>query len=75
MHLWVAKEGLAAQPMNQLHERADREAQLGLEPRFGDALEGLLRDPAWHGLFTFRLGHPTRQAGPSPRRAVEDVRA
>lgn len=75
MHLWITKEGLAAQPMNQLHERAGREAQLGTEPRFGDALEGLLHDPSRRGLFTFRLGHPTRQAPPSPRRAVEDVRA
>ncbi len=75
MHLWITKEGLAAQPMNQLHERADREAQLGTEPVFGRALQGLLGDPARRGIFTFRLGYPTRQAPPSPRRAIEDVRA
>ena len=75
MHLWITKEGLAAQPMNQLHERADREAQLGAEPVFGGALEGLLGDPARRGLFTFRLGYPTQQAMPSPRRALGDVRA
>lgn len=74
MHLWITKEGLAAQPMNQLHERADREVQLGTEPRFGDALKDLVDDPSWHATFTFRLGHPTQSAPPSPRRAVEDVR-
>lgn len=74
MHLWVTKEGLAAQPMNQLHERADREEQVGLEPMFGDALGGLLGDATWRGVFTFRLGHPTQSAQPSPRRALEDVR-
>jgi len=74
MHLWVTGKGLAAQPMNQLHERADREAQLGLEPRFGDALGCLLSDSTWRGIFTFRLGHPTQPAQPSPRRALEEVR-
>lgn len=74
MHLWVTKEGLAAQPMNQLHERADREVQLGIGPKFGDALGGLFVDPSRRGIFTFRLGYPTRKAPPSPRRGLEDVR-
>jgi nitroreductase len=73
MHLWLTSEGLAAQPLNQLHERADREAQLGIAPRFGDAVQGLLGDPAWRGIFTFRLGFPTEEAPPSPRRSVEDI--
>jgi hypothetical protein len=34
MHLWATGEGLAVQPMSQVHERADREAELGLEPTF-----------------------------------------
>ena len=75
MHLWITKEGLAAQPMNQIHERADREVQLGTKPVFGEVLGGLLGDRTRRGVFTFRLGYPTRQARPSPRRAVEDVRA
>ena len=75
IHLWIARAGLVAQPMNQLHERADREVQLGIEPVFGDALEGLLGDPAQRGIFTFRLGYPIQHARPSPRRTVEDVRA
>jgi nitroreductase len=75
MHLWATAHGLAAQPMNQLHERADREAQLGTEPRFSGALEGLLGDPSRRAIFTFRLGYPTRSAPPSPRRTVEDISA
>lgn len=75
MHLWITASGLAAQPMNQLHERADREVQLGLVPEYGDALKDLIGDPGWRGLFTFRLGQPTRQAHPSPRRPVHQVLA
>ena len=73
MHLWMTAHGLAAQPMNQLHERADREMDLGLYPTFGDALKGLLSGSPGRGIFTFRLGHPTRQASHSPRRAVKSV--
>ena len=61
------------QPMNQINERADREAQLGLEPRSGDAMKDLLADPSWRGIFTFRAGHPTEQAPPSLRRAAGAV--
>lgn len=73
MHLWIAANELAAQPMNQLHERADREDQLGLEPQYGDALDELIHDPGWHALFTFRVGHPTQPAPSSPRRHVSQV--
>lgn len=75
MHLWLTGQGLAAQPMNQLHERADREAQLGIAPRFGDTLQDLVGDPAWRAIFTFRLGYPTRPAAPSPRRSAQAVMA
>ncbi len=74
MHLWATDHGLAAQPMNQLHERDDREVQLGLEPRFRDALRDLVSDSSWRAIFTFRLGHPTQSAPLSPRRSVENVR-
>jgi hypothetical protein len=73
MHLWATARGLAMQPMNQINERADREAQLGIEPRFGDAMRDLLGDSSWRGIFTFRVGNPTEQAPSSPRRAARDV--
>jgi hypothetical protein len=47
--------------------------QLGIEPRFGRALEELLGDSSWQALMPFRIGYPTVAARPSPRRAVEDV--
>jgi hypothetical protein len=73
MHLWATTQGLAMQPLNQMAERADRELQLGQEPRFGRALTELVADPAWQGLMPFRLGYPTAVARANPRRAVEDV--
>ena len=73
MHLWATARGLAMQPMNQINERADREAQLGIEPRFGDAMMDLLGDPSRRGIFAFRVGYPTEKAPPSPRRAAGDV--
>ena len=73
MHLWTSAHGLATQPMNQLHEGADRERQLGLEPEFGGALKDLHGDPSRLAAFTFRLGHPTEGARSSPRRAARSV--
>jgi hypothetical protein len=73
MHLWAAGHALAVQPLNQIPERADREASLGIEPVFGTALRDLVGDPAWEALMPFRIGYPLREALPSPRRAVEDV--
>jgi hypothetical protein len=72
VHLWTAAHGLALHHMNQLTERADREAQLGLEPHFGDALRELMPS-GWEALATFRIGWPTRAGGKSPRRPVEAV--
>jgi hypothetical protein len=73
LHLWGTVEGLAMQPLNQINERADREVQLGLEPRFGVAMNDLLNDPGWQGAFVFRMGYPTVATLKSPRRAVADV--
>ena len=73
MHLRATVDGLAMQPLNQINERADREAEQGIEPRFGNALRGLLGNPAWQGVFAFRIGYPTTEAPPSPRRPVEEV--
>ncbi|MBH5320908.1 twin-arginine translocation signal domain-containing protein [Paenibacillus sp. GSMTC-2017] len=73
MHLWAVTKGLAAQPLNQPHERRDREVQLGIEPIFGKAIEKLVNTPGYEGMFTFRMGYPTSQALASPRRPAEEV--
>jgi hypothetical protein len=72
VHLWATGHGLALHHMNQLTERADREAQLGLDPRFGDAVADLLPS-GWQALATFRLGYPTHSPRKSPRRPVGAV--
>jgi hypothetical protein len=54
------------QLMNRINERADREAQLGIEPRFCDALRDLLGDLSRRGIFTVRVGYSTEQAPPTP---------
>jgi hypothetical protein len=58
--------------MNQLTERADRERELAINPRFGDALEQLLPG-GWEGLSLFRIGYPTHSPNKSPRRALAAV--
>lgn len=60
-------------PLNQMCERADRERQLGIDPEFGNAISGLLNDPAWQGIMPFRMGYPTREARLSPRRTISKV--
>ena len=75
MHLWGTTLGLAMQPLNQMTERADREAQLGIEPCFADALKELISDASRQALMPFRIGYPMAGADLSPRRAVEDVLA
>jgi hypothetical protein len=72
VHLWTAAHGLAFQHMNQITERADRETQLRIEPKFGAALNSLL-DKHRHVLVSFRIGYPTITPGLSPRRALADV--
>ena len=73
MHLWATTQKLAVQPLNQIHERVDREAALSIEPRFTGSLKDLIGDPGWRGIFTFRTGYPTTEALKSPRRATRDV--
>ena len=73
IHLGGTTRGLAMQPLNQMCERVDRELQLGSEPVFGAAVQALLGDDAWRALMPFRLGFPTRKAGLSPRRTVQQV--
>jgi hypothetical protein len=73
VHLWAAANGLALQHMNQVTERADRERQLGIRPRFGAAAAGLIdgRDGQW--LAAFRIGYPTGDARRGPRRGTDAV--
>jgi hypothetical protein len=73
MHLWAITQGLAMQPLNQMPERASREEVLQIEPKFSNALAQFIGDPNWQALMMFRIGYPTIEALPSPRRAVKDV--
>jgi hypothetical protein len=73
MHLWATTRGLAVQPLNQMCERADRELQLGIEPHFGKALQELVGDANSQALMPFRIGYPTVEARPSPRRDLKSV--
>jgi hypothetical protein len=73
LHLRATQLGLAAQPLNQLPERVDRERQLGLSASATQMLDALTGDPAWRPTFAFRLGFPLRQASASPRRDPSSV--
>ena len=70
MHLWATTQGIAMQPLNQIHERIDREATSSAPPRFTSDLRSLMQEPGWQGIFSFRMGYPTRHSKPSPRRDV-----
>lgn len=70
--LFAASKDLAAQPLNQLFERADREASARLEPTFISALAELT-PPGWQALTAFRIGHPTAPPRLAPRRLAEEV--
>jgi hypothetical protein len=63
IHLWTAAHGMSLGHMNQITERVDRETQLGLAPRFGDASRGLIPDPAFQQLVAFRIGYPSGTDG------------
>ncbi len=73
LHLKATLEGLALHPLNQPSERADRELQLRMKPKFGTALRALVATEKWQPLMPFRIGYPTSSALPSPRRGVESV--
>ena len=57
----------------QICERADREAQLGVETEFGNAIAGLTGDCNWTGIMPFRMGCPTEEALLSSRRGLAQV--
>ena len=72
LHLRATQAGLALQPLNQMPERAAREAQLGQPATFGAALAALTGEDATT-LVVFRVGYPTQTALPSPRRDLNNV--
>jgi len=73
LHLWATAHGLGMQIMNQLSERRDRELVLNLTPQFGDRLGEILKTSQAHSIISFRMGYPTLEALPSPRRPISDV--
>jgi len=73
MHLWSVAHGLAMQPLNQPHERRDRELQLGVEPVFGKAIASLAGTAGFEGVFSFRAGYPASEGLASPRRPAGEV--
>ncbi len=73
LHLNATAAGLVAQPLNQLPEMIDREAQLGQPARFARLADALLDDPAWRPSFAFRLGVADAPAAPALRRPVSEV--
>jgi hypothetical protein len=72
IHLYATTKGLALQPLNQIFERADREASRGLAPVLTRAADGLSPDGV-HAVTAFRIGYPESAASASPRRPAEDV--
>jgi hypothetical protein len=72
LYLHTTTRQLAVQPMNQPVERADRERATGRAPQFADALTQLLPHDLTP-LMPFRIGYPTHNARPSPRRPPEEV--
>ncbi len=75
LHLAAITMGLAMQPLNQIVERTDREAEENLTPSFGDGLQALVGSGPWRGVFIFRTGYPLEEALPSPRRSLDQVLA
>lgn len=70
LHLWAAANGLGFQPMNQITEQIDRDHQQGRPSRFEQPLADLVGPGA---LVAFRVGRPTQDGAPSPRRPVAEV--
>lgn len=73
LHLNAVAAGLAAQPLNQVPEMIDREAQLGRPPAFARAVDAVLDDAAWRPSFAFRIGLADAPAAAALRRPVSAV--
>lgn len=73
MHLTATALGLGLHHMNQITERIDRDKAAGNPDVFSARWATLLGRPASTGLLSFRIGHPERPPGLSPRRSLDDV--
>ncbi|MER6247736.1 Acg family FMN-binding oxidoreductase [Streptomyces griseorubiginosus] len=73
MHLTATTLGLGLHHMNQITERIDRDTAAGHPDVFSARWAALLGRPASTGLLSFRIGHPERTPGLSPRRGLDDV--
>jgi hypothetical protein len=73
LHLAATALGLGFHHMNQITERIDRDHATGSTDVFSTRWANLLGRPASTGLVSFRIGHPERTPGLSPRRALTDV--
>ncbi|HVV65255.1 MAG TPA: hypothetical protein VHC42_07285 [Rhizomicrobium sp.] len=73
LHLAATRLGLAAQPLNQPLECADRNEELGRRDEFVPALSEFAQAAGWEPTFLFRLGWAENWAPPSPRRPLSAV--
>ena len=72
LHLWATANGLGLQPLNQVTERIARDRSQGRTPPL-EAPLAQLTPSGRTALFTLRIGHPTVEAGLSPRRRPAEV--
>ncbi|MCB1325340.1 MAG: hypothetical protein H7A21_07690 [Spirochaetales bacterium] len=73
LHLLATSLGISMQPFNMMVECDDRERELGRSLATEKKLADLINTSDWQPTFQFRAGHPTAEALPSARRALEDV--
>lgn len=72
IHLTATDRGVSLHHMNQITERIDSARVTGADDPFAPRLAPLLPAGA-RPVVTFRVGRPTRDARPSPRRPLADV--
>jgi len=73
LHLKATALGLGFHHMNQVTERIDRDRAAGRADVFSTRWADVLGVPASTGLVSFRIGHPERPAGLSPRRPLSEI--
>ncbi len=73
LHLTATALGLGFHHMNQITERIDRDRATGDPDVFSARWSAVLGIPASTGLVSFRIGHPGREPGLSPRRPLAET--